>query len=264
MISMAQIKSSIPLIFSERNDPSHYPSSKIERLLRLIAYWSCDQIVFQTINAKEFFPLKISRKGTVIENPITNNLPVVWNGVRKPYITTFCRLAPQKNLSLLLQAFALLSDDYPKLQLVIYGNGEMKNRLEEEAKQLNISSQTTFFPHSMNIHSLINDCLMYVSSSDYEGQSNAMLEAMAMGLPCVCTDCPCGGANAVIQNGINGLLVPVGDAEKLSEAMRYMLTHPEDACQMGRNASTIRYERRPEQIAKKWLNLIIKVTSEDN
>ena len=61
---------------------------------------------------------------------------------------------------------------------------------------------------------------MFVSSSDFEGLSNSMLEAMAMGIPTICTDCPCGGAKMVIENGINGLLTPVGDKDELSAAMQ--------------------------------------------
>ena len=102
---------------------------------------------------------------------------------------------------------------------------------------------------------------MYVSSSDYEGQSNSMLEAMAIGLPCICTDCPSGGARAVINPGINGLLVPVGNTDKLADAMRDMLLYPEEACSMGINASKIRDKRSPELIAQEWNHLILELTS---
>lgn len=116
-------------------------------------------------------------------------------------------------------------------------------------------------PATLKVHELIKDCTMYVSSSDYEGQSNSMLEAMAIGLPCICTDCPSGGARAVINPGINGLLVPVGNTDKLADAMRYMLLYPEEARRMGINASKIRDKRSPELIAQEWNHLILELTS---
>ena len=262
MIMSANRKTRIPMIFSERNDPLHDPKSKAERLLRRITFHACDRIVFQTSGARDFFPEAIAKKGTIIPNPIKNDLPPVWEGARKPYITTFCKLVPQKNLPLLLRAFAKIADDFPDLRLVVYGDGDERTALEHEAERLTISSRTDFRPHALDVHDRIRDSLMYISSSDYEGQSNSMLEAMAMGLPCVCTDCPSGGARDVIQNGVNGLLVPVGDEIKLAEAMRFILTHPDEAAQMGRNAAKIKEDRRPELIAKAWERLIIDVISD--
>ena len=263
MITAAHRGASIPMIFSERHDPVHNPKSKADRFMRWIAYHACDCVVFQTKGAKSFFSPAISRKGTIIENPIMEDLPSAHRGERKPYVATFCRLVPQKNLSLLLRAFRRIAIDDPKLRLVIYGDGDLKQTLEEEAEQLGIAMQTDFRPHSLNVHAMVSDCAMFVSSSDYEGQSNSMLEAMAMGLPCVCTDCPCGGARAVIKNGVNGLLIPVGDEEKLAEAMRYMLDHPEEARRMGDNAAKIRNERKPNIIAGKWDRLIREVAERE-
>ena len=261
MITTAHIGSSIPMIFSERHDPVRNPKPKPDRLMRLISYRACDRVVFQTENARDFFSASIANKGIIISNPIKENLPDVRNKVRKPYIATFCNLDPQKNLSLLLRSFSKLTDEFPDLRLVIYGEGELKQVLEQEAEDLGISSRTDFMPHSLDVHRQISDCAMFVSSSDYEGQSNSMLEAMAMGLPCVCTDCPCGGARAVIEHGVNGLLTPVGDEDKLAEAMRYILTHPEDANRMGRKAAEIKDDRQPEIIAKEWEQLILDTVS---
>lgn len=261
MITVAHIGSSVPMIFSERHDPVHNPKTKAERILRMISYSACNRVVFQTEGARKFFPKKIYDKGIIISNPIMDGLPQVFTGERKPYIATFCKLDPQKNLPLLLRSFRRIAGKYPGLRLVIYGDGNLKQSLEDEARQLDIHSRTDFFPHSLDVHSLINDCSMFVSSSDYEGQSNSMLEAMAMGLPCVCTDCPCGGARAVIESGVNGILVPVGDEEKLAEAMCYMLDHPEEAQRMGNNASAIREERKPHIIAEKWEQLIKETIS---
>ena len=260
-ITAACIGSSIPLVFSERNDPVHDPKTKIERFLRLICFHACDRVVFQTEDAKNFFPSSIRKKGTIIPNPIKEELPPIWNQKRKPYIVNFCKLVPQKNLFLLLRAFYKISSEFPETRLVLYGDGELKQSLEQEADKLCISSRVDIHPATLKVHELIKDCTMYVSSSDYEGQSNSMLEAMAIGLPCICTDCPSGGARAIINPGINGLLVPVGNTDKLADAMRYMLLYPEEARRMGINASKIRDKRSPELIAQEWNHLILELTS---
>ena len=262
MITAAHIGFSIPLIYSERHDPAHNPKPVYQRILRLICYHACDHVVFQTEGARDYFPTSISRKGTIIANPIKEDLPDVWQGRRRPYIVAFCALDPQKNLSLLIRAFSRISDEFPEHRVIIYGDGDIKDALKHEADQLHLSSRIVFRPHTLNVHQLVNDCSMFVSSSDYEGQSNSMLEAMAMGLPCVCTDCPCGGARAVIQHGVNGLLVPVRDEARLARAMRYMLKYPSKARKMGERASSIRLERQPRTIAMQWNRLIERAVSE--
>lgn len=256
MITAANLRTRVPMIFSERHDPVHNPRSKAERLLRLIAYHACDRVVFQIREAMDYFDPAIVRKGRIIANPIKEDLPAAWLEERRPYIVSFSKLDPRKNLSLLLGAFARLHPDFPDYRLAIYGDGRSRESLEREAEELGIAQVTDFHGHSLEIHTLIKDSALFVSPSNYEGQSNSMLEAMAMGLPCICTDCPCGGARAVIENGVNGLLVPVGDEDKMAEAIRYMLTHPDEARRMGENASRIREERKPRKIAEEWDRLI--------
>ena len=97
---------------------------------------------------------------------------------------------------------------------------------------------------------------MYVNSSDYEGISNAMLEAMSIGLPVVCTDCPVGGAHAAISDGENGLLVSVGNSQELYLAMKKVIEDEELAYQLSCNAAKIRANWGVESIAMKWMELI--------
>ena len=99
------------------------------------------------------------------------------------------------------------------------------------------------------------DCTAYVSSSDYEGMSNSMLEALAMGIPAVCTDCPIGGARTVINDKQNGLLVPTGNAEALYQAMKFIVENPEAAKEMGISASKLRNKLNIHDIANEWTKL---------
>ena len=97
---------------------------------------------------------------------------------------------------------------------------------------------------------------MYVLSSDYEGIPNSLLEAMAMGMPVISTDCPIGGASMLIEHGVNGLLIPVGDSEKLHSAMHYFAKNPETAEQCAREAAKIRKRLSVKQICDQWLEYI--------
>ena len=96
---------------------------------------------------------------------------------------------------------------------------------------------------------------MFVSSSDYEGLSNSMLEAMAIGLPTICTDCPCGGARMVIKNGKNGLLVPVRDRASMKDAMKRIAESDVFSCSLSKQASKVREELSIEKIAELWEKL---------
>ena len=93
---------------------------------------------------------------------------------------------------------------------------------------------------------------MFVLSSDYEGMPNALMEAMASGLPCVSTDCGGGGARFLIRDGENGFLVPKGDEEALADAMRKILSDKELADMLGNNARKLQETLAPEKIYGEW------------
>lgn len=96
---------------------------------------------------------------------------------------------------------------------------------------------------------------MYVLSSDYEGISNSMLEAMALGIPVVATDCPIGGSRMYIKDGVNGFLVPVGDAEALAGAMGRLADEPALGVRFGKEAEKLGEELAVPKIADRFLAL---------
>ena len=128
--------------------------------------------------------------------------------------------------------------------------------IDKQLDKLNLKESVKLEPFMKNVHeAVIKDC-MYVNSSDYEGISNAMLEAMAIGMPVVCTDCPIGGAKATITDGENGLLVPIQNAEALASAMNRMIEDNELADKLSHNASQIREELSLDKITEKWMQLL--------
>ena len=221
--------------------------------------------VFQTYDELAQYDSSSLNKPVVIRNPIRPDLPQPYHGSRKKIIVNFCRLNKQKNLPLLIEAFALLHTKFPDFKLEIYGNvvsqkeQELKDELINLIKQKGLDDSVKILPPCLDIHEKIIDYAMFVSSSDFEGLSNSMLEAMAIGLPCVCTDCLGGGAREIIRDGENGLLVPVKDTIQLCNAMRRFIQSPELTEKCGQNAARIREELSADKIAQEWLQVIDKV-----
>ena len=111
-------------------------------------------------------------------------------------------------------------------------------------------------PAQKDIHSIIKDYAMFVSSSDFEGMSNSMLEAMAIGLPTICTDCPAGGARAVIKDHENGILVPVNDVQAMANAMKEIAGDSELAEKLSLNGTKLREELSVNKIVNQWMEII--------
>lgn len=248
-----------PLIISERNDPARFPSQKSMKLLRNFVYKHCEGLVYQTSGAKEYFNNIVKCKTTIICNPITSSLPKRYEGKREHKIVNFCRIEPQKNLKLAIDAFNLIKNEFPDYTLEFYGEGSQKQELEKYVDILHLGDRVIFHEYSSSIHKKIIKAALFVSTSDYEGISNSMLEAMAIGLPTICTNCPPGGAKAVISDGINGLLVPVRDTEKLGEAMKMVLKNKLMQNEMSIKASLLAKSLEPRVIVKEWIDFAEEV-----
>lgn len=251
------------LIISERNDPAAVGGKTPTKQLRNFLYGFADCLVCQTRDALEYFPKNIQRKSTVIMNPIKENLPEPWQGERKKQVVNFCRLEKQKNLPLLIDAFEAFYQTHPDYTLVIYGNGKERDSLTEYIRTKKLEKVITLHPAVQDIHDRVKDAEMFVSSSDYEGLSNSMIEAMAIGLPTICTDCPCGGARMVIADGVNGLLVPMKDKEALAEKMRYVAEDGSLRKRLSQNAKLISAELSSQKIADLWISAIAEGKNEN-
>ena len=242
------------LIISERNDPYRVGNNK--KGLRNFLYKFADCLVCQTQDAKEYFPQKIQDKSVIIPNPIKSNLPKRFEGKRDKIIVTFCRIEKQKNLKMLIDAFEMLIKKHDEYTLSIYGDGKEKDALINYVDNKKMKNKVLFYDFQSNIHEKIVNSTMFVSSSNYEGISNSMIEAMGIGLPTLVTDCPCGGARMMIENQVNGILVPVGDVQSMYESMKKIIENPDFAEMLSRNATDINERLEENKICSKWIDLI--------
>lgn len=247
------------VIVSERNDPKRDPKNIIYRIARNVLYNLSDGVVFQTPDAQHYFSSRIQSKGVIINNPIKPDLPEPFTGERKKCIVATGRLENQKNYTLLFEAFAVFRQKYPEYTLDIYGEGSLLKQLKQLTVDLKIDKQTTFKGVVANWHQEARDANMYILSSDYEGMPNALMEALAIGLPCIATNCPCGGPRLLIENGVNGLLIPVNDKDALIKCMLNLEEFPDEGESMGNIAAIDMKKFSVNNITVEWETLINKI-----
>lgn len=260
-LSLALPDKDIPIILSERNDPGQYPTSKFERFLRDNVYKKCNGLVFQTANAQKYFSNSITQKSVIIHNPVNSRLPDRFLGEKSNSIVNFCRLAKQKNLDLLIDAFHDITSDFPNYSLYIYGDGPEKEHLRNKIENRGLDKSVFLQEYCNEIHEKIKNAALFVSSSNFEGISNSMIEALALGIPTICTDCPSGGAREMIENGVNGILVPVNNRIELASAMKQVLEDKVLAEKLSDEGYKIRNELSIKNIGQQWICYIENVVN---
>lgn len=252
---MANKGTGVKTVFCERNNPVRPDMPKNIMRIRDRIYKKCDEAVFQTIEEMEYYT-KIKGKKVVIPNALKDGLPQRFDGERRNEIVNFCRLSKQKNIPLLIDAFELLQKDYPEYTLRVYGKGDERDNLIRYINTKGLQDNVFLEDFAPDIHERIKDAKMFVSTSDFEGLSNTMIEAMAIGLPCVCTDCDGGGAKMMIKDHQNGLIVPKGDLNAVYSAMKEIIENKELSEKLSLNATKIRDDLEASKIVEKWIDMI--------
>lgn len=252
---ITNIKGKIPLIYTLRIDPNHIMKTNFNKLMCLFSYSRCKNIVFQTPDARDYFNEKMRGKGIVIANPLTPNLPYWKDKEHRKTIITACRLTPQKNLKMLIDGFNIFRKEHQDYDIEIYGEGPLLQELKEYCFKMGIDKYVKFPGYSKNIHNIMAESSMFVLSSDFEGLSNSMLEALAIGIPTICTDCPPGGASLYIKDGINGMLVPVGDSKALANKMKLLVENMHLCESISRESVKIRKKLDENYIIQQWNNI---------
>ena len=250
------------VVISERNDPNrlnHKPISKSAKWLRNFLYRGAKAVVLQTEDVKECFPKYLVKKSVVIPNPLSNELPDAYtNTNREKTVITAGRLTEQKNHKLLIDAFCKFHQKHSDYQLKIYGKGELEEELKNYVQKLEMSERIVICGFCDDLYAQLQTNAIYVSSSNWEGISNSLIEALAFGIPTIATDCPVGGSRMFIRNMENGMLIHTNDENSLVEAMTKIAQDKEFARRLGENAIAIRTQLSVEKIADEWMQLFEK------
>lgn len=249
-------------IISERNDPAHFGGRAITRIVSRLLMRKAEGFVFQTKDAQAFYGGEIAKRSVVIPNPlfIGDDYPATqYTGELEKTIVTTGRLNKQKNHPLLIRAFKRIAEEFPEYKLIIYGEGPERHNDEALISELGLQERV-LLPGTINdVPEKIYKASLYVLSSDFEGMPNALMEAMALGLPCISTDCPCGGPRELTTDGKDCLLVPVGNEESLADAMRKVLSDEKFAMELGKNAMSIRERLSLDKICKQWYEYFTQI-----
>ncbi len=240
----------LKITVSERNDPYMDGREKYVDFLTARQYPKTNAVVFQTRRAASYFGELPN--GCIIPNPVT--VARTASEPKPGKIVSVGRLTKQKNQAMLLRAFAKVWEEFPEAELHLYGEGELRKELSALAENLGVQEAVHLPGNVLDLHDRIADAAVFALSSDYEGLSNALLEAMMMGLPVVSTDCA--GSDEYIRNGESGYLTPVGDEDALANAMMQMLADPDKARRMGEEGARTVAPLQKDILMEKWYEVL--------
>ena len=240
----------IRVVIAERTHPAiNCTVSRPWRLLRRLCYWRADAVVAQTLDAGRWLQRKCRARVQVIANSL-RDLPQVQCD-REPTIIAVGRLSKEKGIDVLLKAFAMISPDFPDWRVHILGDGIERRALTQLRDGLNLEDRVQFAGEVQDVELWMARAGLLVHPSRREGFPNAVLEAMGMGLAVICADCRA-GPSELIQDGINGRLVPVDDVRELARVMSELMSAPKLRERLGFEARKVRQKYAQDAIMDQW------------
>lgn len=258
LISLLGIK--IPVIASERNDPRF--NSLAWKIIQAVLLPLADRFVVQTQQIKDYFPKFIQKKTDIIFNPVTGKVFSLPSVPKEKRIISVGRLHSQKNQKMMIEAFARVSEEFPEWKLVIYGEGPERDSLESlvSSFRFQVSSRISLPGRSENIIDELNRSEIFAFSSDYEGMSNAVVEAFCVGLPIITTKVS--GTEDFITETKNGFLLERNDVDGMEKAMRKLMSDENQRKSIGNNNRQQANIFKIEHIFLQWENVVNKVVNQ--
>lgn len=243
----------IPVVASVRGNPGREYKGKVMGLLSKTLMGKTAGLVLQTPDAKAYFPKWIQRKSIILENPLNPDFITDYDkGERKQEIVSVGRLDENKNQKLIIDAFCQIAEEFENVKLILYGDGENRKKWMEYAAKTEYAERI-FMPGTVSdVKEKIRHSKIFVLSSNSEGMPNALLEALALGIPSISTDCPCGGPRMLMEGKENGILVSVGDEKAMADAMKTLLKDEGLWQKYSQNAYRLSKEFHPDKVNQKW------------
>ena len=268
---MAAWKENVPVVVSERIDPTQYPLPRIWSAARRVAYRTASAVVVQTPEVRQWAERVVPPSHVhVIPNPVAlaeagaKNTPAAPPALERTarHVVAMGRLDAQKGFDILVRAFADCYATRPEWRLTVLGEGNERHQLATLAEQLGVASVVRFPGRVTDPATVLRSADLFVLSSRYEGFPNALLEAMAVGLPVVATDCP-SGPKHIVRNGIDGILVPVENASSLAASMAALMDDESLRKRFGERATDVTERFGVGRIMAQWESLLRGVLTTD-
>jgi len=240
----------IPVVISERVNPGKDVTvPAVWRALRRITYGWSDEVVVQTRDAAGWIERRCGKRAIVIPNALRAlpDPPLR----RESLIVAVGRLAAQKGFDVLLNAFAKVAHEFPQWRLAIIGEGRERTELQSLRDRLRLEHRVEFVGQVQNVETWLARAALVVQPSRFEGFPNAVLESMGMGAAVISADCQSGPAE-LIEDGVNGRLVPVENVSALAAVMADLMAREDVRAQLGLQALKVRDQFQQERIMAKW------------
>ncbi|GHV47795.1 glycosyl transferase [Spirochaetia bacterium] len=200
----------------------HAAFGVVSQLVRKILFPYANLIITLTEREKCYFE-NISKNVICIPNAVSF-YPEHTANLSSKRVISAGRLVKEKGYDVLINVYKTLSEKYPDWEFVIFGSGYLQNELEVLLR--NCTSNIKLFAQTKHIEEELLKSSIYVCSSYTESFSISIVEAMACGLPVVSFDCPT-GPREIIQDGIDGDLVPFGDTDLLANKIKELIEDTE-------------------------------------
>lgn len=236
-------------ILSVRNNPKFRRLPLMWRVGRRLTYRFANAVVAQTEGAAEWIRIETAAIVSVIANPV--RAVALPGGAREQIILAMGRLIPEKGHDLLIDAFSRIADKFPEWRLIILGEGPLRHQLEAQVDGAGLSQQIEMPGTVKDVDTWLFRCGLYVHPSRSEGFPNALIEAMAAGVPVLSCDCDF-GPSEIIQNDVSGILVPDEDVAELASALERLLMDKELRMRLGQAATAVRCRYEITQIMERW------------
>lgn len=253
----------IPVISSERKDPATL--GMLRKFLRwlLLPTQTCAAHVVQTKKIKRYYSRHVQAKTAIIYNPVNAKVYGFPLGNKvlhcQERIVSVGRLYPQKNQKMMIEAFSRIKDKYPNYQLVIYGEGHLRGELERLITKLQLVDRVLLPGRSTTVIEEVAKSKVFCLSSNFEGMSNAMIEAMCVGTPVISTKVS--GTDELIKDGENGLLVDINDVDGLARAFDSLLGNEKLQVKFAHQGVKWAPQFKLDRIVDEWEKLMNQVTS---
>lgn len=273
VLTLLAVGAKLPVVAAERAHPARHALAAPWSRLRNYSYPLAAALAVQTADVADFFAPSLRPRCVVIPNPALRpqaqeqelephfaRLVDPWREQGGRVLLGLGRLNAQKGFDLLLRAWARLAHDFPSWRPVVLGEGPERPRLLALAEELGLDGAAVFPGRTQAPGAALARAELFVLPSRYEGFPNALLEALACGVPAVAFDCPSGPAE-IIRPGVDGLLVPEGDADALAASLARLMADDALRRSMAGRAPEVLERFGLEAVLDLWETLLARVAT---